>query len=125
MLQHSLFEITDIQRQENTISATVILNPQHAIFQGHFPGKPVLPGVCQIAILKSVFQHTIGKNVAMPQVGSVKFVHVIEPQHTPVLLIKMNIQNMAQDYFTASATIENSERFFLKFKGNFKITHEH
>ena len=30
----------------------VMLNPQHAIYSGHFPQQPVVPGVCMLQIIK-------------------------------------------------------------------------
>ena len=30
----------------------VMLNPQHAIYNGHFPQQPVVPGVCMLQMIK-------------------------------------------------------------------------
>jgi 3-hydroxymyristoyl/3-hydroxydecanoyl-(acyl carrier protein) dehydratase len=36
------------------VQATIRLNPDHAIFAGHFPGQPVVPGVCMLQIIKEL-----------------------------------------------------------------------
>lgn len=34
----------------------VMLNPQHAIYSGHFPQQPVVPGVCMLQIIKECIE---------------------------------------------------------------------
>ena len=38
--------------QEESFSVEVELLPNHAIYGGHFPGQPVVPGVCTLTIIR-------------------------------------------------------------------------
>lgn len=125
MMKPQLFEIEALKIQPESLSASAILNAEHPIFKGHFPETPVLPGVCQIEMLKEILAGAIGKQLFLPEAGSVKFLNVIEPQKTPKLLIEMQFKNNADGIFDTTATIADGQRFFLKFKGSFKITDEH
>lgn len=47
MLLDNFYTILSSEQPDET-SGTVLLelNPDHAIYQGHFPAHPVVPGVC-------------------------------------------------------------------------------
>ncbi len=48
-------------------------------FDGHFPGKPVLPGVAQLAFVMDVLEQTLGKTVSVAGVSRVRFKQAIHP----------------------------------------------
>ena len=59
--------------------ATVSLNPEHVIFKAHFPGHPVTPGVCIIAMVTEVLEHMKHRNLIVKTVKNLKFVNIISP----------------------------------------------
>lgn len=58
---------------------TLRLNPRHAIFQAHFPGNPITPGVCIIQMVAELFEQYAGRKLALKRVANVKFLHVLSP----------------------------------------------
>lgn len=124
MKHPKLYEVTQFEKSEHTVSATVLLNAQHPIFKGHFPTSPVLPGVCQIEMLKEILQQAIGEKLCLPDAGSVKFLNVVEPQFTPELKVHLNFKNKGENLLHTSASIVGSDRPFLKFIGDFEIKNE-
>lgn len=48
-------------------------------FQGHFPGRPVLPGVCEIMALVATWQQWTGKVTTIREVVSAKFLASVLP----------------------------------------------
>ncbi|MCX6330659.1 MAG: hypothetical protein NTZ85_14245 [Bacteroidia bacterium] len=52
---NELYTIKNIQKESvNKLTIQVELKRDHDIFKGHFPGNPILPGVCTIQILKEL-----------------------------------------------------------------------
>ena len=47
MLLDNFYTILSSESSDSTIwTIQVKLNPGHPVYQGHFPGHPVVPGVC-------------------------------------------------------------------------------
>lgn len=54
MLLNELYTIQSLKDTPDGILTTVLLHADHAIFRGHFPGQPVLPGVCMMEMIAEI-----------------------------------------------------------------------
>ena len=73
LLLGTFFTVDDLQAEPGRLRAQLHLNPQHPIFQGHFPQKPVVPGVCVLTMSKDVLQQHLGRPLLLRSCASVKF----------------------------------------------------
>ncbi len=55
----------------------ISVNPEHDIFKGHFPGKPVTPGVLTLMMLRRCAEHA--KNLGKTRIAYVKDAKYIAP----------------------------------------------
>ena len=55
------------------------LNPEHFIYQAHFPGEPVTPGVCILQIGKELLAELLQESLEITHIKNVKFLSVISP----------------------------------------------
>ena len=111
-----------IQQQEisgNECSASFFLHPEHAIFKGHFPGNPVLPGVCMIQMIKDVFSDTIGIKTHIRTIHQVKFLELIVPEAETVLQLYLHWTTTEPGQWQVQADLKKGEKVFCKFKGIF------
>ena len=61
MLLENFYKIIHIKEREDGKQAIEIeLNPGHVLYQGHFPGQPVVPGVGSVVIERV----QIGRDIA-------------------------------------------------------------
>ena len=51
-LKNSLYQITGKETNGTAVSYDLQLDASHVIYQAHFPGEPITPGVCIIQIVK-------------------------------------------------------------------------
>ena len=58
----------------------VSLNAGHPIFEGHFPGRPVLPGVCTVHIAQTIAERMHGAPLTIRSARSIKFLAPIDPR---------------------------------------------
>ena len=45
ILAGDFYTVVSTVNEADKIQAILKINPEHAIFNGHFPGQPVIPGV--------------------------------------------------------------------------------
>lgn len=105
--------------QSRLLLAEIELNPVHEIFKGHFPGSPVLPGVCLIQLSKEILEKAIAAETVLLVSSQAKFLSVIDPTINKFLQIALEI-NEHDGIISAGSTISADEKIFFKFKGSFK-----
>lgn len=87
LLKNSLYTIEKQEKQtssEDVVGGSFLLrlNPDHVIYQAHFPGEPITPGVCIVQIGKELMEELVGKPLEVARVKNVKFLSVISPKDT-------------------------------------------
>ena len=76
---------------ESKYSFTILINEKHEVFQGHFPGNPVMPGVCMMQIIKELTEYITVSSLFMQTLSNVKFMALINPFVNPELLLELDI----------------------------------
>ncbi len=52
------------------------LNPAHPVYEGHFPGNPVVPGVCQLQMISELLSLIKESAVRLIYSDNVKFLSI-------------------------------------------------
>ena len=107
-----LFEIFP-GREEGTFE--VRLNPHHAVFGGHFPGNPVLPGVCSMMIVRECASLLAARPLRYASVRESKFLAAITPDIRLEVRVKLSDPDAEGDY-PLDAVIRHGETIMLKLK---------
>ena len=120
MLIEGLYKVTATENTAEGILAKVHLNEDHAIFKGHFPGNPVMPGVCMIQIIKELTEETTGKNLFLAVSSNIKFMDIINPEKNPDLQLSIDITQENGEVKVKNTT-SFEETVALKLNATFKI----
>ncbi|CAM1348436.1 3-hydroxyacyl-ACP dehydratase [Tenacibaculum insulae] len=75
----------------NVIHAHIQLNKNHTVFNGHFPGNPVTPGVCMIQTIKEIVQSHVNSNLFLQGISNIKFTALINPNINANLILELSI----------------------------------
>lgn len=102
-LQNSLYRIVSKEEVETSVSYDIQLDANHFIYQAHFPGEPITPGVCIIQIAKELLEDVVGERLLIQAVKNVKFLHVISPVEMP--RITYVFEKIATDDTTKTAKV--------------------
>lgn len=81
----------------------VVLNSEHAVYKGHFPGMPVTPGVCMLRIVKDCASRIKNVGLRYERITGCKFMAVVDPNQTDRLLINLEFGDNGSLRATASA----------------------
>src|SRR5688572_776927 len=96
----------------------VSLNPAHEVYKGHFPKMAVVPGVCQVQMVKEILELLQGKQLMLVEGTNIKFLAMIDPDKNGSLTIEYEVK-AADEMLQATVTIRHEAQTFLKFKGKF------
>ena len=78
-LLNSLYRIRSKAVTDAFVRYDIHLDANHLIYQAHFPGDPITPGVCIIQIAKELLEDHLGRHLEIQIVKNVKFLNVISP----------------------------------------------
>jgi 3-hydroxyacyl-[acyl-carrier-protein] dehydratase len=118
MLIGNLYKLDSFNNDAQRAVASVTLNAQHKIFEGHFPGQPVLPGVCQLQMVKELLERTTQQRLFLSEAANCKFLQMIDPTRTNVLVITIDYKK-EEGAVTCNAVIKSGDAVYLKMNGKF------
>jgi len=103
MLRNELYTVLSISQLPGAIDAVLQLDPAHSIFEGHFPGQPVLPGVCLMQIIREMLELATGGKWALQKAAQVKFVRMIDPRINQELVIHISYEEKEERMHVTAA----------------------
>lgn len=83
--------ISNLKKQENVITATVVFPPEFTVFEGHFPEKPILPGICKIQLVKVIIELVEKKKFEISEIKLAKFFAPVVPNDELNLECKLEL----------------------------------
>lgn len=120
MLIEGLYNTETFTKTDAGITAKIRIDPGHGIFKGHFPGKPVMPGVCMIQIIKELTEHALGRELFLSVASNVKFMAIINPETNPELVLELAISE-EDDLIKVKNTTSFGDTVALKLNATFKM----
>ncbi|MBN1416842.1 MAG: hydroxymyristoyl-ACP dehydratase [Bacteroidales bacterium] len=121
---NDLYVIKDIQEdsQGGRVIIQTEINPDHALFGGHFPGSPVLPGVCTIQIMKELLIFHLGTRLELRKAGTIKYLSFINPEVNRLINFDLQVKETEEGQLAVSATVFYGTTVFCSFKGEWGKT---
>ena len=74
-----LFILNSIDETENSFTAHLRCNPEHLIYQAHFPGNPITPGACLLQTAGELLQQKLDRPLFLKASKNVKYLNVLIP----------------------------------------------
>ena len=120
MLIEDLYTVKQFQYEGKEIHSRINLNKDHTIFKGHFPGNPVMPGVCMLQIIKELTERAISKNLFLSVASNIKFMAIINPNLNPDLKLTISVTE-ANDIVKIKNSSSFDDTIALKLSATFKV----
>ena len=111
-----LYEIHSLQVVDGTLSCEVVFNARHGIFEGHFPGNPIVPGVCTIGLISELLRRAVQKDFRLVTAPNIKFLQLITPSIRPIVNISWTLEGQA---YTANATLKDGAATLFKMSATY------
>ena len=75
----NLFITQSITKTEDGFEAFVCCNPEHPVYQAHFPGNPITPGACMLQEAGVLMQEKMGRPLFLKTSKNIKYLSLLIP----------------------------------------------
>ena len=116
LLREHYYKIDGWSTDGGEATFRVALLPDCDVYRGHFPGKPVCPGVCNVQMLKECAEVLTGRRLAIATIRQCRFTAVASPERCPKLDISLSAVPVEGGY-AVTARLSDDNTTYLDFKG--------
>lgn len=120
LLHNDFYAIASSSTEEDIYNFTVHINPVHHIFDGHFPGNPVTPGVVQMEMIKELLSIALDKKMSLESMGTCKFLAILNPNETPDVDVSIKTSLSEEGATKVTASINAGDTSFFKMNGSYR-----
>lgn len=121
MLNNDFFRIISINEDAGALRAVIKINPGHHIFEGHFPGQPVVPGVCMIQIVKELLATITGEEPLLKGGDMFKFLSILDPTKNDEVNVDIKYEEDNTGQLNVQASLFHQQATYLKLKARFIV----
>jgi 3-hydroxyacyl-[acyl-carrier-protein] dehydratase len=122
MLKNDLYIIKNIYGTGSSYEAVIELNEQHKIFDGHFPGQPVLPGACMLQMTRELLETFFEKPLQLVKADDIRFSAMVDPTVNKELTFSIQYKLAETAFININAKIlKQDDTVCCKIKASFKV----
>lgn len=115
MLVKDYYKIEQVTNEGGEYKFFISLNPQCEVYQGHFPGTPISPGVCNIQMVKECAEQAAGCKFFMNNLQMCRLTTLVTPLEHPQVEVCLTIAQEG-DVYKLKASIGKGEDKYLDMK---------
>lgn len=107
ILRNNLYTVIRKEETSGGISYVIRLNPDHFIYEAHFPGEPVTPGVCILQLAQELLALEINEHLELKKIKNAKFTAVISPDQLTELTVAFPSIEIGKEEVACQCVISN------------------
>ncbi|WDF63558.1 3-hydroxyacyl-ACP dehydratase [Flavobacterium sp. KACC 22763] len=121
MILQDFYKILSEEKiSDSKYTITILVNAKHEVFKGHFPGNPIMPGVCMIQIIKELTESITKSSLMIQSLANVKFMALINPEVTPELRLELDVTTTEDGLVKVKNTTYFNDTTALKLSNVYK-----
>lgn len=121
MVLKDFYKVLSEEKTNDTkYNFTILINEKHEVFKGHFPGNPIMPGVCMIQIIKELTEKVTQETLMIQTLANVKFMALINPEINPELRLELDITVTEDNLVKVKNTTYFNDTVALKLSNVYK-----
>ena len=117
LLKDKFYKVINEEKNGTTGKYTVAILPDCNVYDGHFPGDPVCPGVCNIETIKECAMMLTGKDLRIKAIKQCRLTAIATPAVCPEVIITINAAQNADGSYLVIANISDDKQSYMYFKG--------
>lgn len=110
----NLFIIQSIDNTDTGFAAKLRCNPEHPVYQAHFPGNPITPGACLLKTAGEVLQQKTGRPLYLKSSKNIKYLSLLIPKAEKEVRFEFSNYTETEDGCKAQVVIADETTVFTK-----------
>ena len=119
LFEGKLYHIKSMKCTGENLNATIEIICNHPIFNGHFPGNPVLPGVCSLQIIGELLSKNFNQQYMLVKSENIKFIGLVIPSERTILQYEIIYSIIDDKKIAVKCNVTNNEKEVLKMEGSY------
>lgn len=96
----------------NTVTGKIVFTPDFPGFAGHFPGHPLVPGVCLVETVRCTLEKALHRNLVMVKIKSCRFRAQVLPQMS--VEMKLTVKELSATQYQLQGEMFNDGNSLLR-----------
>lgn len=120
MLLKDFYSVIETTKNESGYCTQVKINKDHELYLGHFPNRPVTPGVILMHLFKEEAERVSNQKLQLQNASNVKFTAVVDPNEDQNFKLHSSIEE-ENGFVTLKGTAEHRNVIALRINAVFTI----
>lgn len=121
MLLKDFYSVVRSTQDEGGFLTEIKINKDHRLYQGHFPGRPVTPGVILMQLFKEDAERQFNCQIELQTASNIKFMAVVDPNMGENFILQSNIEK-ENGSLKLKGIAHHNDCIVLKINAVYKIT---
>ncbi len=118
MLLKDFYSVIKSTQNEEEFTSIIKINKEHPLYKGHFPDRPVTPGVILMQLFKEEAERRCKCELQLVTASNVKFMAVVDPNLCDLLTLQSTIS--AEDgIFKLKGIAKQNDTISLKISATY------
>ncbi|WP_373056284.1 hydroxymyristoyl-ACP dehydratase [Zunongwangia sp. H14] len=119
MLLQDFYSVLKTFQEDGKTITHLRINKNHELYNGHFPSRPVTPGVILMHMFREEMERLTGKRLKLSKASNVKFMAVVDPNIDDVLVLESEMEDN-KETVELRGMAKNNGNISLKINASFK-----
>ncbi|MDO9254525.1 MAG: beta-hydroxyacyl-ACP dehydratase [Bacteroidales bacterium] len=119
LFEGNLYTIINMEGTGEILNVSVMIMHDHPVFDGHFPGNPILPGVCTLQIAGELLSKYLAQKLMLLKSDNIKFMSLVIPTENTLLNYEFSFSYKVENILSVKCSVTCNEVEVLKMKGSY------
>lgn len=116
----NLYTVVNSVQDGDSIQTSLKVNAAHELYKGHFPGRPVTPGVVLMQLFKEESERISEEKLSLKRASNVKFTAVFDPTHNDELVLESNLEKKGE-YYELKGIAKSEDKIITKINALYEV----
>ena len=119
LFEGKLYKIRNMESVGEILRVSILILRDHPVYDGHFPGNPILPGVCTLQIAGELLSTYLDQKLMLIESDSIKFISLVVPTENTILNFEISLSKKEENILSVKCVVTSNEMEVLKMKGSY------